>query len=363
MVSNKNGEGNKKTLPLALNTPPQSPKSPKLKRLVPLIVIMLLGLVLVVLFCYTKHLIKKLDKKVNLLTQQQLITTSTITAINNTVNQEQLHLENKLKSLTHNIEKLIAAGVFKNETWMLFKAKYYLELAQIHAKLDLDQQTTLALLQEALLILQHFTMPPLILMRDSLAKEIAEFKNLPKINLIKILNELNTIQKNLDKLTARKINNDLQGNNKNLTSPEATNLTKWQTEIQSSWQMLKKLIIIQRNDENLQLLLSPYYQALAKENIRMNLQAAEWAVLQNNHLVYQLILEQTINNIQRLYTQNTITTELITDLKNLQQERLSAPRHLLGESLLLLNKYLENANIDFTPSSPLVTEPDAGSTE
>lgn len=120
--------------------------------------------------------------------------------------------------------------------------------------------------------------------------------------------------------------------------------------------VLEKLVVIRRNDEDIQPLLSPLHQTLLRDSIRFNLQEAQWALLQNNSKIFQLSLAQALKEINRAFDENAVATQaLIKQLQNLQQEKLETITPTLNQSLSLLNQLIESKNTQNT-EIPATTE-------
>ena len=81
----------------------------------------------------------------------------------------------------------------------------------------------------------------------------------------------------------------------------------------------------------------------------MNLQEAQWAVLQNNNQLYQQSLKHASQNIERVFENNTQATQsLVKQLQALQQKPLHIKKPVIDQSLQLLNQVI-NSNINPRP--------------
>ena len=58
--------------------------------------------------------------------------------------------------------------------------------------------------------------------------------------------------------------------------------------------------------------MSPLYESILKESIRLNLQEAQWAILNNNPAVYQLALKQAITNLKRTFNETSQDIHIFT---------------------------------------------------
>lgn len=316
------------------------PPSPTKNRMIKIFISRSMAVILIACILYAALLIRyeilQLKTATHTLAQQQSTITaeanSNLAALNTT--QEELGRVNKTLSTTlqeHN---------YRNNDWILLKARYYLELAVINARWSDNSSTTLALLKQADALLANLHEPALLSIRQAIANNSAQINAAPIVDIAGLLAQLDAIQdvattlepKNPFKRTADK------------TSPITTNTSStWRDRMQTTLDQLKKLVIIRHNDEALLPMLTPAYESLMRETIRLNLQEAQLAVLQHNQDVYQLTLKQAINNITRTFDVNAAGVKaLIKQLGDLQQVTLDTPKILPDESLQRLNQFIDS---------------------
>ena len=124
--------------------------------------------------------------------------------------------------------------------------------------------------------------------------------------------------------------------------------------MQDNLSLLQKLVIIRHHDSNIRPLLGPEREGQLRENVRLTLQEAQWAVLQNNEALFQLLLAQAIKNIKLQFSANDAGTQtLLKLLVTLQQTHLVQQLPVLDQSLPLLNKVID-AN-QTKPAAPPAT--------
>lgn len=286
---------------------------------------------------------QNLSTAVDHLQQQQLHINSRLAATTETVKQSQTSLQNHMQDLSKSLQSAIQQYLYQKQDWLLLKARYYLELAQINAHWSDDQQTTITLLQQADALLLTIPDQHLFAVRQAIAKEIAQLKAYPKIDITGLLSQLDATQSVIADLPIK------QPFSSNQTSSEKTTekiaASSWRERLRNSMNVLEKLVVIRRNDKDIQPLVSPLHQTLLRDSIRLNLQAAQWAILQNNPAVYQLSLTQALHDIKRAFDENAVNTQaLIKQLQVLQQKKLIATKPVLEASLSLLNQWIESKN-------------------
>ncbi|KTC85106.1 uroporphyrinogen-III C-methyltransferase [Legionella brunensis] len=265
-----------------------------------------------------------------------------------TLNQSQIQLQDHIKALDNALKIALQQRLYQKQDWILLKARYYLELAQINAHWSDDQQTTIALLQQADTLLAALSYQQVLTIRQAIAQEIAQLQVLPKVDVAGLLSQLDAAKNNLSNLPLKKPISHPQSHDTNgKTSSE------WRDQLRDSINSLGKLVVIRRHEENVEPLLSPLQQAMLQEVIRLNLEEAQWAILQNNSSVYQLALTQAINAIKRTFDETASSTQaLIKQLQALQQQKLNLAKPVIGKALPLLNQLIDNKNLQsHTPAS------------
>jgi uroporphyrin-III C-methyltransferase len=299
--------------------------------------------------------IQKLSAELANLQEQQLTAKKSLTETAESVSHSQATLQSQMQDLSKNLQSALQQHHYQNKDWLLLKARYYLQLAQINAHWSNEQQTTIALLQQADSLLLTIPDEHLFAVRQAIAKEIAQLKAIPQIDITGLLSQLVAAQDTISDLPVKQpFIPTLASSEKNTeqkTSPA------WKEKLQESMNVLAKLVVVRRNDENIQPMLSPLQQNLLRAGLRLHLQQAEWAILQNNTGVYQLSLARAIIEIKRNFDTNaTATQALIKQLQALQQEKLSITKPVIDESLNLLNQWIESKNFQTNDN----TAPKAG---
>lgn len=225
----------------------------------------------------------------------------------------------------------------QEQKWILLKARYYLELAQINAHWSPESQSTIILLEASDALLAKVHAPEIFKIRQILAHNIAALKNKPPIDSAGLLSQLDACQNNVAHLKI-KSNEPLHFN---ASAPLVPTSSTWQAALRNALSSLDKLVLIRRNDERVQPLLSPVFEAALKENLRLNLQEAQWAVLRENQEAYQWALKQAIGTIKRGFNQQEKETlTLLKQVMQLQKINLTVSSAEENQALPLLNQLI-----------------------
>lgn len=256
--------------------------------------------------------------------------------------QAQSDIQAKIITLNKSLQTAMNQKMYQKQDWLLLKARYYLELAQINAHWSTNYEATAALLQEADELLNKLNTPELLTIRQSIAKEMAQLKSIPAIDVAGLLSQLDAAQTSVTNLKLQTSPGELQSTTKN-KSDKPSEPSTWRSHLHNSMDLLEKLIVIRRTDEAVTPLISPLFESVLKESIHLNLQEAQWAILNNNEAVYQLVLKQVIENITRTFNEKSANTAaLLKQINALQQVRLAQEKPTIGSSLLLLNQLIDS---------------------
>lgn len=325
--------------------------------LIPILAI-IIALVALAISAYTFTLNQQLHAQLNktntnftdevtLLEQKQEKTLEQANAKTKNLEEFQTQFQTKFETLNKQLQSAMSQRFYQNKDWILLKAHYYLELAQINAHWSNNSESTIALLEQADQLLKQFNEPAIFTIRQTIAKDIAQIQALPPVDIAGILSQLDAVQNSINDLSI-----SLPGYENKPTIEESnpsSNNSSWNTRLQESMNILGKLVVIRRHDQEIKPLLSPLLEEILKEKIRLNLQEAQWAVLNHDPLVYQLVLKQAIDTLKVNFNENTANTaSIIKKLTELQQMSVTQKRPTLNSALPMLNELIENKKMSLS---------------
>lgn len=251
--------------------------------------------------------------------------------------QNQQIAQEKLTQTNLDLAELRKNQTSQKEDWQLIKVRYYLERAQFNAYWDRDPSAAIALLTQADQLLEKRQAPEIFELRQAIAKEINLLKAIPILDIAGLLSQLDAAQQSVYALKPPTII-------KEAVTPQdsAADTTKnGHTELSKSLSLLKKLVVIRRDDEAIKPMMSPLFEAVVKEHIALNLQAAQWAILHDNPQVYQLSLQQAITHLKKTFNeQSQDCAALIKQLSTLQNIQTTQEKIKIDWALPLLNQLI-----------------------
>ena len=258
-----------------------------------------------------------------------------------------LSLQNKQQSLQDSVSdfkqqwaKEVHQSSYQNQDWLLLKARYYLELAEINNHWTKDYNTSIALYQETDALFKQLNESKFLQLRQALAKDIAQLKSIPTLDTAGLLSQLEAAQEMLSKIKFQPKLNTTLAENSGTQSSESN--SGWRQHMKESMTYLSKLVVIHKEDEQVQPLLSPLLQRLMKEAILLNLQRAQWAILSQNGLGFKLALKQAIEQLKKAGLKDeAIREQFVKQLKTLEQTSFPEKQIIEGQALPLLNTLIK----------------------
>lgn len=267
--------------------------------------------------------------------QQIAVITQTQAQLQQTIHQIKEHVTATLQESSH------------NNDWLLLKTRYYLELAAINQQFSDNTPVSIALLKQAQSLLSNQHDARLYPIMQAIANDKARLELAPTLDKAEALTQLNAAFLMVQTL---QITPFIPSKNRlNGTQKTSVNHHHWRDILNENLQQLKQLIIIRHHDSAIEALTTPTDEAIIRDNIFLNLQQAQWAILQSNQMVYNHALTQAINNIKHVFNVHAHQTSLlIQQLNQLQAISFEKKQPIGQESIVLLNKLIAETQLSNT---------------
>lgn len=250
-----------------------------------------------------------------------------------------------LSSLDNQLQNAVQSQLHQSKDWTLLKARYYLELAQINAYWSDTPDVTVALLHQADLLLTTIHEPQLVDVRRAIAEESSQAERIVKLDKIGVLTQLDAAEELCNQLIVKQISVDLDKNSSKTISgtPDVKSSSLWREGLKNSLSVLEKLVVVRRDDRDIQSIVTPAYVGLLREEIRLLLQETQLAVLQGNERVYQLTLKQALKKVSQSFSLDDANTQaLLSQMHTLETIQFSLKKPVMGRALSLLNKLIDS---------------------
>ena len=279
-----------------------------------------------------------IDSQLSQVQQQQTALKENMNDTASRIQSQSAEIKQQLSQFNQQLQQRFKEGQYSKRDWILLKARYYLELAQVHAHWNSEIKTTIGLLQQTDQLLARVNEQGVFEIRQSLSKELNALQKYKTIDYAGLLSKLDAASDMVGQLPLS-VTSPLNQEQKNESSQEANH---WRQKLKDSVSVLEKMVVVRRNDQDIKPLLSPLYVAVVRQAIILNLQEAQWAVLQNNDAVYHLTLQQAIDSIESNFDADSPVTARVTQqLKMLNQQQLKQEFPSLQQSLQQLNQLIQ----------------------
>lgn len=173
--------------------------------------------------------------------------------------------------------------------WILAEVEYLLALSGRKIWLEQDIETATSLLSSAdqrIVALNDASLSPL---RSAILEDINTLQALPKLDTDGVILALTSLERRVDQLRSASL---LVPESEKADSAEPSgDIKDWDINLKKSWDaFIASFITVNKRDSRVEALLSPEQSWYLKENIRINLAKAEFAVYREQQDVYDIAL-------------------------------------------------------------------------
>ena len=305
-----------------------------------------------------------LDKKFNTNTLNQSQLNQLIEQVKNSEQTIQAQKEQLSTQKTQQAEKLLSLESKLNrlnsttkEDWKLAEAEYLIRLASQRLLLESDSSGAATLLNNADDILNELEDPIVFATRKALAKDIQALKSISPFDLEGAYLKLNALYDSVQTLPQREPSKEWQANStasKSATSTTTTN--QFTSALESFWQSLRSLVVINYNHKPIKALLPPAeYQELIT-GLQLQLEIAQVALIKGEPVIYQTALSRVANaTTEHFETQSNRVISFLTSLTALQQLNPSPDLPLPRESLITMKSLMKEWT-NRSDNTPIATD-------
>lgn len=259
-------------------------------------------------------------------------------------------LNEKFQQTDQKLKYILNEQSYQDRDWQLHKARYLIELAQANAQWTLDPATSLALYNQADTLLTHFNDRDLNIIRESIEHNRSILQHQPTLPIHVISDQLQHLQKKIAALQYPPRNHTLAS--PPLTAPAQS----WRDTLNKSMQQIKELVVVHHYDaETRQALFMPDTHTWIMEQLDLDLQQAQVALLNQQQALYTLLLNNVEHTLQTYFvTQRPSIEPLLNELHQLLSKPISTPRPPLIDVLPMLDAYIQQPKPLAAQTSPEV---------
>lgn len=292
------------------------------------------------------EMVKLASTNKNLNTQikqvQQALVISTNKLENNT--EKQIARINIIeKQNAFNTQKLGELGASSRSDWLIAEAEYLLHLANQRLGLEKDAEGAEAILIAVEQVLAEIDDPGLLPVQISLANEVLNLQQIKKVDTKNLYIKLLAIINSLNSMDATKYLLQANPITEKSTVLDSESKTEFEAIWDQVWGDLKQAFVIRRLDEVVKPLLAPEQSYYLKQNLRLMLEQASLALLDQNTHIFQTSLTKASDWLGSYYDVNneniSVVLSQINALKTLDINQ-SLPD--ISNSLRLLKTKIES---------------------
>lgn len=233
---------------------------------------------------------KKLQDSLSQQQQSQRQIFSTVQQLQNELSVQ----ESQLSSLNTDLANMNGA---RASDWLIAEADYLARMAGRKLWLEDDTQTAILLLREADLRLEEVGDPALISARKAIAADMQALSQLDHTSSTDLAIELSGLISVVDTLP---INTILLPDVEGIESAELSeDVSDWKANLSKVWRSLvDDFISIEKRSAPVEPMINEAQRFLVKEQLKLTLQQAQYAAIQNNAPLFKNSLKQAQVNIQ-----------------------------------------------------------------
>ena len=268
---------------------------------------------------------------------------------------QNVHLiETDTKNIQKQIFQIKKLASFDHESWVLLEVQYLINLANINTTISDNVPGALKLLQLAdkqILILSN---PSFDQLRKVLIQDIDTLKNVPKVDTVGIITQLNFISSQISSFSPIpiKFKEDTQSKGEKATKHQLKIDKDETTSDKSFWHRfdeftinkLKNVVVLKRRKVDTASILNDEYQVYMTRKIQIMIEQIKWALIQKNEKLYKNYIQNTIKIIKLKFAYNLVAIKSILDtLNSLEAVNINPQIPDISNAKIILNKILKQS--------------------
>ncbi len=268
--------------------------------------------------------------------------------------QEQQRLlkrtQNELSQLEEqavfNNQQLNALSASSRSDWLLAEAEYLMRLANQRLGIEGDVRGAEAILQAADKVLSDIEDPGLLSVRMKLAEEILALQQTASLDRTGLYARIEALIDQLDTLPIESYLAEADSAaeaEQTSQAPEATTGTEsWKQLFIDMWSDLKTVFVIRRLDHPVEPLLAPEQSHYLKHNLRLMLEQAGFAALEQEQSRFERSLDKSLRWINNYFVGDHAAIQtMIAAIEELKSHAVRQALPDISGSLRLLKKRVE----------------------
>ncbi|MBN4080286.1 uroporphyrinogen-III C-methyltransferase [Beggiatoa alba] len=256
--------------------------------------------------------------------------------VQNQLQRNSLAQNSELSILKQTITAFIKQNKHSRRDWLVAEAEYLIKLASHRLLLASDVATSIAALRAADERIHEIGNPKFIPLRQALAFDIQQLQTSSRIDFVGLSLKLNALLKHIDALPLKTPDPETI-KQRNTPQTQLTQIDNWQQLPSTIWQDLLNLFHIQKYNTTVQALLSPEHRFFLLQNLKLQLEQARLALLNNQPIIYKDRIHQAQQWIMQYFdNQHSLTTSVLETLSTLENTDINIVLPDISSSLTKL---------------------------
>lgn len=215
---------------------------------------------------------------------------------------------NELGILKETIAAFLKRNKHSRRDWLTAEAEYLVKLANHRLILAHDAETGILALQAADNRLREVGNPKFIPLRKAIAINIQQLNATPKVDIVGISVKLNALQQQTAALPL--ITPDPRTiKQRNSEASSVSTIDNWRQLPSAIWQDLLKLFRIQKHNDVIKPLLIPEQRFFLIQNLKLQLEQARLALLNNQPVLFKNRLKQAQDWVAKYFDNQHMLTK------------------------------------------------------
>lgn len=218
-------------------------------------------------------------------------------------------------------QQLSSISLVQSKDWYAQEAAYLIRVAVRSLWLEQDARTAIALLRDADAKLSDLKKPEYLPVRQAIREDIAALSaaSLPQTD--EVLLSLVTLNRQVSDLPLAYVDREIPTQESRELSED---IADWKENLKKSWdQFVDDYFTLRPINAEVKPLLTPQYQQHLRQNLSLKLQQAQWAVTQQNEVLYRENLVDISNWLNEYFDETAqINTNFINEIDRLKTSNI-----------------------------------------
>lgn len=218
-------------------------------------------------------------------------------------------------------QQLSSISLVQSKDWYAQEAAYLIRVAVRSLWLEQDARTAIALLRDADAKLSDLKKPEYLPVRQAIREDIAALSaaSLPQTD--EVLLSLITLNRQVSDLPLAYVDREIPTQESRELSED---IADWKENLKKSWdQFVDDYFTLRPINAEVKPLLTPQYQQHLRQNLSLKLQQAQWAVTQQNEVLYRENLVDISNWLNEYFDETSqINTNFINEIDRLKTSNI-----------------------------------------